>query len=277
MTRIGIIDRGEQVQVSDRRLAPAERPGGLDAPHAPHVPQPREEIGDERIGVMDEQARARSSDPRDALQDVLLGPLREPLHVAEAAGLGGRAQPVQRVDPERLVKQTDRPWADAGDAEHLEHAIGDLGAQPLVVLEPAGLGKLGQLRGQRLAGAGNLGRLTALEERRDVVGVALDRIGHPTVGDRLVDDLAEDLEHVADLVEDPRQLRVADHRVAAARHAPWPRHRAILGVRTTGGPHADGGPGGMPRMAPISRVSRELPRRWSEWTTRKRPCHAAAA
>ena len=122
---------------------------------------------------------------------------------------------------------------DAGDAQDLEQAVGDLGTEPVVVGEPAGLGELGQLLVQRGSGTGDLRRLTALEERRDVVRVALDRIGHPAVGHGLVDDLAEDLEHVADLVEDPRQLRVADHRVAAARHAPWPRHRAILGPPPT--------------------------------------------
>ena len=75
------------------------------------------------------------------------------------------------------------------------------------------------------AGAGDLRWLAALVERGDVVGVALDDVGHAAVGDRLVDDLAEDLEHVADLVEDPRQLRVADDGVAAARHAPGSGHR----------------------------------------------------
>ena len=137
-----------------------------------------------------------------------------PLTCAQAAALGRGAQRVEGVDPELVVEQPDRLRPDAGDAQHLEQPVGDLGAQPLVILEPAGLGELGELRGQRRPGAGDLRRLTAAIERRDVVRVALDRVGHAAVGDRLVDDLAEDLEHVADLVEDPRQLRVADDRVA---------------------------------------------------------------
>jgi hypothetical protein len=88
-----------------------------------------------------------------------------------------------------------------------------------------GLGQLGQLLGQRRSGAGQFGWRASAKERGDVVGVARDRIGDPSVGDRLVDDLAEDLEHVADLGEDARQLGIADHRVAAARHASRSGHR----------------------------------------------------
>ena len=108
--------------------------------------------------------------------------------------------------PSSTCEQADGLRPDARDAEDLEQAVRDLGPQPLVVLEAAGLGELGELGGQRRAGTRQLRRLAALEERGDVIRIALDGVGDAAIGDRLVDDLAEDLEHVADLVEDPRQL-----------------------------------------------------------------------
>ena len=143
--------------------------------------------------------------------------------MAQAAGLCRRPQALDRVDPERLVKRAHRPRPDTGHVEHLEHARGDLGLQ-LVVREPSGLGELGQLRRQRGSGARDLRRLAASKKCGDVVRVALDDVGDATVCHRLVDDLAEDLEHVADLVEDACHLGVRDHRVAAARHGTWTRH-----------------------------------------------------
>ncbi len=94
-----------------------------------------------------------------------------------------------------------------------------------MVAEAPGLRELGELRCQGLSGAGELRWLAPPEEGRHVIGIALDRVGDAAVGDRLVHHLAEDLEHVADLVEDPRHLGIADHRVATARHASRSGHR----------------------------------------------------
>ena len=60
-----------------------------------------------------------------------------PLTSRRLAGLGGGAQPLERVDAELGVKQPHRLRPDARDAQHVEQTVGDLGAQPLVVLEAA--------------------------------------------------------------------------------------------------------------------------------------------
>ena len=181
----------------------------------------------------------------------MLGALREALHVAQSPLSAAARSASSESIPSSPCSSRTVFGPTPGTLQHLEQAVGDLRTQPLVILEPTGLRELGQLRGQRGAGTGDLRRLTALVERRDVVRVALDRIGHAAIRHRLVDDLAEDLEHVADLVEDPRQLRVADHRVAAARHAPWPRHRAILGASNVCGGHPAGGLDVLITLAPM--------------------------
>src|SRR5207302_11426074 len=103
---------------------------------------------------------------------------------------------------------------DALDAQHVEQAGGDLRPKPLVVLEPARVGKLGKLRAQRSSSARNVRRLTASVASGDVLRPSLDGIGHSAVGDGLVDHLAQDLEHIPDLVEDAGELAVADDRFA---------------------------------------------------------------
>ena len=130
-------------------------PAGEIRRDAAHVPQRVDQAADQGIGVVQQEAcvRASSLDPPDPLEDVLLRPRREALDVAQPAGLGGRPQPLERVDPELGVQEPHRLRSDAGNAEHVEQAIRDLGAEPLVVLEVTGLAELGQLRGQRRAGA----------------------------------------------------------------------------------------------------------------------------
>ena len=127
--------------------------------------------------------------------------------------------------PSSECKQPHGLRSDARNAQHVEQAIRDLGAQPLVVLEVSRLAELRQLRGQRRSGPRDLRWLASAIERGDVIRVALDDVGHPAVGHRLVDDLSEDLEHVTDLVEDPRELPVADDGLAAARDAAGSGHR----------------------------------------------------
>ena len=78
------------------------------------------------------------------------------------------------------------------------------------------------LNGERRAGARNLGRRASAIEGGHVVRPALDGIGHASVGDRLVDDLAENLEHVADLAEDTRDLRVGQSFREEPEHLSFP-------------------------------------------------------
>jgi hypothetical protein len=62
------------------------------------------------------------------------------------------------------VEELDRARADARHAQHLEQAVRHLVAQPLVVLERAGLRQLGQLGRKGRAGAGQLRRRPAAIE-----------------------------------------------------------------------------------------------------------------
>ena len=222
-----IVDGRQDVEIADRRAPPAQGPRRRDPPHASDIAQRFDQAANERVRVVQQEARVRASplDPPDPLQDVLLRPRREALDVSQAAGLGGGPQPFERVDPELGVQQSHRLRPDARDAQHVEQTVGDLGAEPLVILEVAGLAELGELRGQRRSGPRDLRWLTSTVECGDVIGVALDDVGHAAIGHRLVDDLSEDLEHVTDLVEDPRQLPVGDDGLAAARDAAGSGHR----------------------------------------------------
>ena len=115
ITAAGIVDRGEEVEVADRRSTAAQRAGGRDAPDAAHVTQRVDEGRHERIGVVEEEARVRAAplDAADPVQDVLLGASREALDRAQLAGLGGGAKPLERVDAELGVQQSHRLRADA--------------------------------------------------------------------------------------------------------------------------------------------------------------------
>ena len=68
--------------------------------------------------------------------------------------------------------------------------------------------QLGDLVLDRLADARDLGRLPGSVCRYDIERAATDGVGRAVVGDRLEDELALQLEDVADLVEDPREVAV---------------------------------------------------------------------
>ena len=126
--RRGLVDRGEQVEVADRRLPPPQRPCRLDATHAAHVAQALDEVREERIGVVDEQAGAAALDPRDALQDVLLGARGQPLDVPESARFGGGAQPSSESMPRASWSSRTVRGPTPGHPEHVEQAVGNLRA-----------------------------------------------------------------------------------------------------------------------------------------------------
>ena len=126
----------------------------------------------------------------------------------EPAGLGGLAQVVDGLDAELGVELADGLGAEARDAQQLDEARRDLGAEPVVVGHVAGRRELLDLVADRLADARDLGRLAGPVGRHEVDRAAADGVGRAVVGDRLEDELALDLEHVADLVEDPGEVAV---------------------------------------------------------------------
>ena len=143
--------------------------------------------------------------------------------VAEPARLGRLPELLERRDAELLVDEPHRLRPEAGDPQQLDEGGRDLGAEP-VVEAPTGRSSTSSailsliawptpaIRGgvpRRYAGATSIG-LRAM------------RVGGPVVGDGLEHELALDLEHVADLVEDPGEIAVGQGRdvVLPADHRP---------------------------------------------------------
>ena len=142
----------------------------------------------------------------------LLGLLGHALETPQSAGLGCPPEIVEGLDAQLLVQLPDGPWPDAGDLEQRHEARRHLLAELLVEREAPGPGQLLDLPGDRLAHAGDARRLAVEVRAGDVDRRVGDRVGGLVVGDGLVDELALDLEHVADLVEDAGQLAVGEDR-----------------------------------------------------------------
>ena len=145
-------------------------------------------------------------------ENLLLGLLRHSSQAAQRSGLSGPPEILQGLDAQLLVKLLDRPGTDAGNLQQRHQARRYLIAQTVVEGEAAGPGQLVDLRGDRVADAGDAGRIALAVGSRDLDRRVGDRVGGPMVGDGLEDELALDLEHVADLVEDAGQLAIGERR-----------------------------------------------------------------
>ena len=86
--------------------------------------------------------------------------------------------------------------------------MGDLGDELVVVGHPPGRGDLGDLVADRGADAGDLGRVAGTVGGDEVDGAAADGVRGAVIGDGLEAQLALDLQHVADLMEDPGEVAV---------------------------------------------------------------------
>ena len=95
-----------------------------------------------------------------------------------------------------------------GISQHLDEARRDLLAELVVEPHPAGRDELGDLVADRLADTRHLRRRAGAVGCDEVDRTAPDRVGRPVVGNGFEDEFALDLEHVADLVEDPGQAAV---------------------------------------------------------------------
>ena len=131
-----------------------------------------------------------------------------PLRLAQAARLGRLAQVLQRRDAQALVDDAHGLGPDARDPQQVDEARRDLGPQPLVDGHVPGRRELDDLVADRLAHARDRPAVARGVRRRDVERGPGDGVGGPVVGDGLEHDLALDLEDVADLVEDPREVAV---------------------------------------------------------------------
>ena len=95
-----------------------------------------------------------------------------------------------------------------GICEDLDEARRDLRPEPVVDGHVAGRRELADLVGDGLADARDRRRVARPVGRHEVDRAAPDGVGGAVVGDGLEHELALELEHVADLVEDPGEVAV---------------------------------------------------------------------
>ena len=159
---------------------------------------------------------ARSRSIRDELVPMRAMPSRicasvlpeRPRIVRRRPRLAAACEIVHRGDPELLVELADRLGPDARDLQDLDETRRDLGGELIVVGHVAGRGQLIDLVADGRPDAGQAGRLARAVRGDEVDRAAFDDVGRPVVGDGLEHEFALDLEHVADVVEDPPEIGV---------------------------------------------------------------------
>jgi len=119
-----------------------------------------------------------------------------------------RMQVFEVVDLELVVKLLDGSRADAGDRQESDQARRNFDPEVLVVSQPAGPREFLELLRDGLPYPRNPRRAAVSIGARDFDRRVSDRVGRLVVGHGLEDELAPDLEHVPDLVEDARQLAI---------------------------------------------------------------------
>ena len=162
-----------------------------------------------------------------------------PLSVAQRARLGGLAEVLEGLDAQLLVDLAHGLRTEAGDPQQLDQAGRDLLAEPVVVApcRPV-VASSAILSLIALPTPGIRGRSPDAVRAGHVERGAADGVGGPVVGDGLEDELALDLEDVADLVEDPGE-------VAVGGPARLRRLGGLLAVGVAGGLAGVGGFGGL--------------------------------
>ena len=205
-----LVGLGEQVEVADRLLPSAERAGRLDRADAGRRGQRRRSAPVSSSSARSSRIRSNRSSSRAMPSRTSASVLaRHAAQAAQAAALGRLAQIVHRLDPELRRGAGGRSWARApgSAAARRGSAAPRRGAGrrtpcgrswrarailSLMALPTPGIGR-------RIAGAVG---------RHEVDRAAPDGVGGAVVGDGLEDELALELEHVADLVEDPGEVAV---------------------------------------------------------------------
>ena len=122
--------------------------------------------------------------------------------------LGGARRSSTVSIAELGVELADRLRTEPRDLEHLDEGRRDLRPQLVVDGHVAGRDELADLVADGLADARDRRRVARPIRRHEVDRAAPDRVGRAVVGDGLEHELALELEHVADLVEDPGEVAV---------------------------------------------------------------------
>ena len=203
-----LVGLGQDVEVADRLLAATEGAGRLHRPDAGRRAETVDQGRHELLGPVQPHPVEAVVEPGDALEHESLGPGGHPADGPQPALLGGPPQVVHRLDAELRVELADGLGAETGDLEDLDEARRDLGPKPVVDGHVAGRGDLPDLVRDGLADARDGRRVAGAIGRHEVDRAASDGIGGSMVGDGLEHELALELEHVADLVEDPGEVAV---------------------------------------------------------------------
>ncbi len=183
-------------------------PAGSMRQHAGRRRQRRHEAGHQLLGTVEPHPVEPLIELGDALQDERLGPWRHPAQAAQAPALGRGAEVVDRLDAEIRVELADGLGSEPRDPQQLDEARRDLGTEPVVVGHVAGRDELADLVADRLADARDRRRVARAVGRHEVDRAAPDGVGGSVVGDGLEHELALQLEHVADGVEDAGEVAV---------------------------------------------------------------------
>ena len=210
-TASGAIRLHEQVQVADRLAAPPQRPRLDDPPDTRGVRQLRHEVVRERLGGVEQEPLAGATpagrSPRgSAARCRRRCPCRPRRWPASAARRRSSRLSMPRPSQTRRTVFGPTPGIRSSSTR-----LGrDLRAEPVVERHAAGRGELHDLVADRPADARDRAPVAGAVGGRDVERRPGDGVRGAVVGDRLERDLALDLEDVADLVEDPRQVVVGE-------------------------------------------------------------------
>jgi hypothetical protein len=142
----------------------------------------------------------------DALQNLALRLLAEPVEVRDFAGLASRFQLLDGLDAKLLVERPGLLRSHAGDLQHLDQSGGHRGFDLLVVFQAARRDEFGHLFLDALADAGDLSQSIFRDHLLQRLGEVLQRAGRVRVGAGFERVLALQLQQRADLDEQFRDF-----------------------------------------------------------------------
>ncbi len=208
----GFVRLGEEVEVADCLAPAAERAGRRERHQPGRVRQQLHDAPDDPLGVAERHPDAAPLQRLEPHADRLLALLADPPRVAQRARFQGGAQVVEGGDSQAVPEHPDRPRAEPRDREHLRQGGRDLGVEAFEERQVTGRRQLGDLVRDRLPDPGDPRRASGPVGSGDLDRAVRDRVGGTVIGDRLEDELPLDLEQIADLVEDARQVPVREQR-----------------------------------------------------------------
>ncbi len=153
----GVFGVDQQVEVADRLAAAAVAAGGLDLPDAFVLAHVGDQLLDDRVGLGPVHPHVGRGGEVDAGEDFFLRLGAEAFELAHLVGLAGGPQHVERIDLEFFVERRRLLGTEPGNSQERHHARRHRGAELFEHGELARLHQLGDLLGQVLANAFDVG------------------------------------------------------------------------------------------------------------------------